>query len=235
MGISVSQAQGPSGQYLGSGRTAQKARTRDALVAAARAELAAGRSVTIESAAAVSGISRSTAYRYFTNQRQLITAAHPHLEAGSLLPDPAPSDPAERLTLVITAHLTQVTLAWEGQLRAALQLALTHPTTNAPDDAGPSTLRQGRAIGWILEALDPLRSTHPHLDLSLLARAIRSAAGIEALIWLTDVGGLRRNRAVTVMTASALAILDRALNDPAWPALPGPRGRITRRPAAPPR
>jgi hypothetical protein len=46
-----------------------------------------------------------------------------------------------------------------------------------------------------------------------LAIAIRSAAGIEALIWLTDIAGLSRKQAVEVMRGSARAILRTALAD----------------------
>ena len=202
--------------YVDTGRSAQKRRTRDALVTAARHELAQGRSVTVESAAAAAGVSRTTAYRYFPDHRELITAAHPQIDADSLLPSPAPADPRQRASLVLDAFLHDVTLAWEPQLRAALQLALTPTHEPAAPDAG--TLRQGRAIRWILQALEPLGGTHPGLDLELLARTIRSAAGIEALIWLTDVGGLSRDRAAEVMHASGMAILEDAMRRGAWPA-----------------
>jgi hypothetical protein len=46
-----------------------------------------------------------------------------------------------------------------------------------------------------------------------LALAIRSAAGIEALVWLTDIGGLSRREAVRVMRGSARALLRSALAD----------------------
>ena len=210
MGTSV-----PQGSYIGTGRAAQKRRTLDALVAAARQELAAGRTVTVESAAAAAGISRTTAYRYFRNHRDLIAAAHPQIDAESLLPDPAPDDVAERLSLVMHAFVHDVTLAWEPQLRAALHLALAPPHDTAGPDAG--TLRQGRGIRWILEALAPLAETHPGIDLEVLARAIRSAAGIEALVWLTDVGGLSRDQAAQVMQASAAAILNEAMRAGRWP------------------
>ncbi|MCY1144974.1 TetR family transcriptional regulator [Actinoplanes sp. Pm04-4] len=184
-------------------------------MAAARQELAGGRPVTVESAAAAAGISRTTAYRYFANHRDLIAAAHPQIDVESLLPDPAPADPAERLSLVLRVFIHDVTLAWEPQLRAALQLALAPPREAVAADAG--TLRQGRGIRWILEALEPLADTHPGLDLPLLARAIRSAAGIEALIWLTDVGGLSRARAAEVMRASAMSVLRDATERGVWP------------------
>ncbi|HEU5160024.1 MAG TPA: TetR/AcrR family transcriptional regulator [Streptosporangiaceae bacterium] len=204
-----------SASYIETGRSAQKRRTRDALVTAARQELAGGRPVTVESAAAAAGVSRTTAYRYFANHRDLIAAAHPQIDAESLLPDPAPDDPAERLSLVMAAFIHDVTLPWEPQLRAALQIALAPPREPGTADAG--TLRQGRGIRWILQALEPLADTHPELDLGLLARAIRSAAGIEALIWLTDVGGLPKKAAAKVMHASAMAILGDAIHRGTWP------------------
>ncbi len=201
--------------YADTGRSAQKRRTRDALVTAARQELARGRPITVESAATAAGVSRTTAYRYFANHRDLIAAAHPQIDLESLLPDPAPAEPAERLSVVMRAFIEDVTLAWEPQLRAALHLALAPPSEPGTADAG--ALREGRGIRWILQALQPLADTHPGLDLQLLARAIRSAAGIEALVWLTDVGGLPREEAARVMHASASAILRDATDRGTWP------------------
>ena len=64
--------------YEESGRTAQKARTRNALLDAARDLLALNGEVpTVEDAAAAASISRTTAYRYFPSQAALLAAAHP--------------------------------------------------------------------------------------------------------------------------------------------------------------
>ena len=60
-------------------RTNQKARTRAALLDAARALLAEGVSPTVEQAADRAAISRTTAYRYFANQRALLTAVFPEI------------------------------------------------------------------------------------------------------------------------------------------------------------
>jgi hypothetical protein len=68
-------------------------------------------------------------------------------------------------------------------------------------------LRQGRAIGWIEEALEPLRDELPPAELRRLVLAIRSACGIEALVWLTDVGGLTRDEAADLMRWSARSLL----------------------------
>jgi hypothetical protein len=53
-------------------------------------------------------------------------------------------------------------------------------------------LCQGRAVGWIEDALAPLQGTRPDIDIHRLAVAMRSVTGIESLIWLTDIAGLSR-------------------------------------------
>jgi AcrR family transcriptional regulator len=190
--------------YESTGRRRQKGRTRAALVAAAHELLAAGESPAVEDAAAIAGISRTTAYRYFPNQRALLLAAYPEIEDGvGLLPVDAPADAEPRLDLVMRSFLDFV-VRWEPQLRAQLRLSLE------PGAAQP-ILRGGRAIRWIEEALAPLAETHPHVDIRETAVAIRSATGIESLVWLTDIGGLDRERAAEVLAGSARAILRAAL------------------------
>ena len=74
-------------------------------------------------------------------------------------------------------------------------------------------LRQGRAIVWLTEALEPAREQLGDDGVHQTALAIRSVAGIEALIWLTDIGGLSRRHAVEVMRSNARAICRAALAD----------------------
>jgi hypothetical protein len=59
------------------GRREQKARTRRALVDAARVLIGQGMTPSVEQAAAAASISRTTAYRYFANQEALLVAAFP--------------------------------------------------------------------------------------------------------------------------------------------------------------
>jgi AcrR family transcriptional regulator len=190
--------------YEQTGRVRQKARTRAALVDAARGLLADGRTATVEEAAEAAGVSRATAYRYFANQRALLVAAHPEIEATSLLVEDAPADPHERLDRTI-AELIRLTVETEPELRTMLRLSLE------PGGAEELLLRQGRAIGWIEHALAPLRGRLRPSALRRLVLAIRSACGIEALVWLTDVAGLSRQQASKLMRWSALALLRAAL------------------------
>jgi AcrR family transcriptional regulator len=153
--------------------------------AAARELVAQGVTPTVEDAATAAGISRTTAYRYFPNQPALLLAAHPETEAASLLPQDAPDDPATRLDLVIQAF-TRLIADTEPQQRTMLRLSLEPGASNR----APGLLRQGRAIGWIEDALSPLRGQIPARALRRLVLAVRSATGIEARVWLTDVAGL---------------------------------------------
>jgi AcrR family transcriptional regulator len=191
--------------YESTGRTGQKSRTRLALITATQALLAAGLTPKVEDAAAQAGISRTTAYRYFPNQRSLLLAAHPSISPETLLPADAPDDPKARLDVVITAFSTY-NFTWEPQLRTSLRLSLNLT-------ADHSVLRQGRAIGWIAEALTPLHDIHPHVDIHRLAIAIRSATGIETLIWLVDVAGYTREQAADTVRTTAHALLDAAIRD----------------------
>jgi AcrR family transcriptional regulator len=194
-----------SSGYEQTGRINQKRRTRAALISAARELLAAGESPTVERAADRAAVSRTTAYRYFTNQRELIVAAYPELDAPSLLDGDTSGDPLARLGIALE-HLTEQLLTYEHELRAQLRLSL-----DAGHDAEDLPLRQGRAIGWFEDALAPARDRLSAKEIHRLALAIRAACGIEALVWLTDVGGLSRQGAVELMRDSALTLAAAAL------------------------
>jgi AcrR family transcriptional regulator len=194
--------------YEQNGRSAQKRRTREALIAAARDLVANGEAPTVEGAAEAASISRTTAYRYFPNQRALLAAAHPETATLSLLPDNAPRDVASRLDLVVD-EFTRMVVDTEAQQRTMLRLSLE----SDPAERAQLPLRQGRAIVWLEEALAPLHAKMSDAELHRLAIAVRSATGIEALAWLTDVAGLTRDEATALMRWSAQALLQRALAD----------------------
>lgn len=193
--------------YETGGRADQKSRTREALVAAAKDQVARGLSPTVEEAAVAAGISRTTAYRYFPNQQSLLAAAHPETDTVSMLSSKPPTDPAGRLDEVVRAF-TKLITETEAQQRTMLRLSLEGDAT----ERSVLPLRQGRAIGWITEALEPLGDRLTEAETHRLVLAIRSATGIEALVWLTDVGGLSRADAAELMRWSAQALLHAALN-----------------------
>src|SRR5215831_8786575 len=138
--------------YESTGRTAQKMRTRKALIEAARALIVSGVTPTVEDAAAAASIARTTAYRYFPNQRDLLVAAYPEIELPSLLGEHPPSAVEARLDAVVGEYL-RTTIDNEAALRAAMRLSLDPHETYREK----LLLRQGRVISWLKEALEPLR------------------------------------------------------------------------------
>ncbi len=197
-----------SSTYESTGRIAQKTRTRKALIDAARTLIATGVTPTVEDAAAAASISRTTAYRYFPNQRDLLIAAYPEAELQSLLGDHPPDDVVARLELVLDKYL-RMTIDNEAALRTALRLSLELDGTHREN----LLLRRGRVINWLKDALEPLSRQLPEQTVMRLVYAIRTSAGIEALVWLCDVAGLSRDEAREQMIWSAQSLLRAILTE----------------------
>jgi AcrR family transcriptional regulator len=215
-----------SSSYQNTGRSRQKQRTRAALVASARQLISrSGSTPTMAEAAAAAGISRTTAYRYFASQEALLIAAHPEIEATSMLGDVADEGDVPARVEAVVRRFLAVIVDTEPQQRTMLRLSLTDGV-----DRTALPLRQGRAIGWISEALEPWRDQLGEDGIRGLAVAVRAVSGIESLVWLTDVAGLDGGSAVEQMVWSAVALVRRAEEE----GLPGPSrrnaGRGARRP-----
>lgn len=194
--------------YEQTGRARQKQRTRMALVAAARDLVAlGGRPPTVGEAAEAASVSRTTAYRYFPTQKSLLLAAHPEIDATSMLPEGVGDDPEERVDAAVRGFMAMV-VDTEAQQRTMLRLSLE---TDA--ESGQLPLRQGRAIGWFTEALEPLADQLGDHGIRRLAIAVRAVSGIESLVWLTDIAGLTREQAVEQMVWSAVALVRRTAQE----------------------
>jgi AcrR family transcriptional regulator len=197
-----------STDYEATGRTRQKQRTRNDLIAAARELIAQGGAApTVEQAAEAAAVSRTTAYRYFGSQRELLVAAHPEVDLTSMLPADIGDDPETRLLAVVRVFIDSV-IANELQQRTMLRLSLDASTqpTQLP-------LRQGRAIRWFSDALAPAVDQLTDAGVRRLALAARSAVGIESLVWLLDVAGVTHEEAADIMLSSARALVRDALAD----------------------
>lgn len=192
--------------YESTGRVNQKTRTRDALIAATRQLLSRGVTPTMEAAAAAAAISRTTAYRYFPNLRALLVATYPHIDERSLLGSNPPTDAATRLEIVADDQTSRI-LTYEPEMRTVLRLSLDADSANSPD----LPMHRGLRIGWIEDALAPLRGKLPGDELRRLTYGIGATLGIEAFVWLTDIGRLSREEAVVIMRSNASGLLRSAL------------------------
>lgn len=197
---------GMSMGYLESGRVRQKTRTRDQLIATARELITAGDTPRVEDVAEASGISRTTAYRYFTSQAELLAAAYPETGASSVLPDPPPTDVHDRVAAVAGFVIGRVQES-ERQQRAMLRLSLGEVPHELP-------LRQGRVIPWFIEALSPMADKIGDESLRQLALALRAACGIETRVWLSDVAGLTPEQVSALQQWMVNALVTHALITP---------------------
>jgi AcrR family transcriptional regulator len=173
------------------------------MIEAARALLADGMTPTVESAAARCGVSRATAYRYFTNQRDLLVATHPMLDMDSLLPADPPGDPTERV-LLVAARILELIVASEAEMRMSLRLSLE------PGPREDLPLRKGRRLVWFEDALRPLEHELPAASFKRLGLALAASVGVEPFVWLTDVAGLSRRQASRQLLWTARALMDAA-------------------------
>lgn len=169
-----------------SGRVAQKARTRQALLAATRDLLGEGRHPTVAEAADRAQISRATAYRYFSApeamaQEAVLDAIAKEFEAVQFGNGAATRDLATRAEDVVAGILRMV-LAHEALFRTFLSVSST--------GTGTPGWRGGRRLGWIREALAPLAADLSPAQLDLLVTGLALLAGIETIIVLGDVCGL---------------------------------------------
>jgi len=195
-----------STDYVQSGRTRQKQRTRDQLIAAARELITAGDTPRVEEVAEAAGISRPTAYRYFASREELLAAAYPETRAASVLPDPPPEALEERVAAV-AAFVTGLVEKSEPQQRAMLRLSLGEVPHELP-------LRQGRVIPWFVEALAPLADSLGEESVHRLALALRAACGIETRVWLSDVAGLAPAEVSSLQQWMVDALVKQALQTP---------------------
>ncbi len=175
------------------------------MIAATRTLLAEGAKPTMESAAERASVSRTTAYRYFPTLRALLAATYPHIEESSLLGTDPPTDPLSRLEIVATDHARRIQ-EYEPEMRAMLRLSLD---PDQPPRALP--MNRGLRIGWIEDALAPLRGQIPEHALRDLVHGIGATLGIESFVWLVDIAGVSREHAAQVICMNASDLLRAAL------------------------
>jgi AcrR family transcriptional regulator len=194
------------------GRTHQKARTRQAIVRAAGKLLSRGHKPSLDEIAGEAQVSRATAYRYFPGLDALLSEAAVDLmvpETDSLFGPGAPGDPFERLALV-DRTLDEACRQREVPLRLMLARVLER---SADRTAGGPLLRQNRRVPMIEQALAPLAPRLGPERVTRLARALAMVIGTEGFIALNDVVGLDRQEACEVRGWAIDALVGAALRE----------------------
>lgn len=188
----------------------QKAPTRAALLQATRELMRDGRQVTVTTAAEAAGISKATAYRYYSDPQALVIEAM--LDARvkpveEILGDA--TDPRERVQRV-RRFLFQLARDQEREFRQFLASTMALWLTNG-DDPGV-VLRGRRRLPMYQAALEPVADRLGPAALDRLVHMLAATSGMESYLPLKDICGL--DPATADVTAEAItdAILDRFLS-----------------------
>jgi AcrR family transcriptional regulator len=197
-----------------SGRWAQKARTRTAIVEAARRLASRGDLPKVAQAADEAGVSRATAYRYFPTQEALeveleISAVWTGME--TLLAGLKVKDPAARLDL-IAGEVVKTVGHNEEHVRTALRVI--QDTWLRRGRGADAPVRRARRMKWIDTALATATELPPDVHARLRA-ALAVVVSPDAVIQLHDALGLTAAGAAEVLGWSARAMVSAALNEAA--------------------
>ena len=185
------------------GRINQKRRTRAALVSAAVELVDAGQVPTIPEVADHAGISRATAYRYFSSQEGLLIEAVleqalPEIE--EVVSGWSAADDVEARIGQLVEVVLRTVVEHETTFRAMLGASLQLDSTEDP-------ARGGRRLRWIREAIAPAAGELSEAEIEDLVATLTPFFGIEALVAYCDVAGLDRKRAIAASRRACLAIL----------------------------
>lgn len=162
------------------GRVRQKERTRRLMLASARALIEEGRSPSVAEVADHAGISRSSAYRYFSTPKMMVHEALLEAVAQGLDAVPETADPAGGTEAMVSAILRLV-VRNEALFRVYLAQAVRRPDASMREHA--------RRLDWLAQPLAPLRAQMTDGAFDRLLRGLSLLAGIETVVVLRDVCG----------------------------------------------
>ncbi len=190
------------------GRINQKRRTRATLLAAATTLVEAGEVPTIPEVADAAGISRATAYRYFSNQEAMLLEAmleRAMPEIDQIVRGWNESDGAVARLDQLVRTILEVVIEYDASFRAMLRASLD-------PDATRDRIRRGGRIHWLEQALHPVRAQFTTGEFDRLLNALTPYAGIEAVIVLCDIASLTPQQAVETACWASTTLLQSALS-----------------------
>ena len=197
-------------------RSAQKRRTRRAILTAALEMMRRGETPSVSAVAEAAEVSRRTAYLYFPTLEQLLTEAalevvRTRVEEALDLDE---SDDVEaRLDTLVGAAL-ESSIESEVPLRTLVRITVERRLDEAK--GGPpleAPLRGGRRIEWIKSALEPVRERLGGERFERLVSALAMVIGLEALLVLRDIRGLDQAEMEDVSRWATRALLRASLQE----------------------
>jgi AcrR family transcriptional regulator len=193
------------------GRANQKARTREALLAAARQVMERGEPVTVVAAAKQARISKATAYRYFSNPETLVLEAT--LDAKVATPEEIVGDAEDVAERVMRVQRYLFKLTRESEVSFRLFLARALDASVAEGAESVEEIRGGRRLRMYAHALAPVRGRMTRKDFDFLVLSLSAVSGLESYLALKDVCRVNDAMADRIAASNIKAILSKLLPD----------------------
>lgn len=187
-------------------------RTRQLMLATATRMMQEGHTPSVTGVAEAAGVSRATAYRCFPSQSALVGAVVDH-GLGPILSWQSESDDAEaRIVDLLEMSMPRI-LEFESTFKAALKLSIDQwsEVQSGQSDAPP--FKRGHRVELLQQAIAPLRATLGKAQFTRLARALSLVYGVEVLIVLKDIWGLKESEMRGVAVWAARALVTTALSE----------------------
>lgn len=191
------------------GRARQRARTRKAVLQAARQLMRRGLIPSVADAAETADVSRATAYRYFPSQSALVQAAIEEIMA-TVPTEFDERDPVDRVR-AMARRVVRLAAREEPLLRAALLISLEQwAQQQAGEGLVEEKIRRGGRRASVASALAPAAGQADATTLTRLEAALAVLVGIEARVVLTDIYGLDDDQIEEVVQWASTALADAA-------------------------
>lgn len=203
-------------------------RTRQLMLDTATRIMQAGQTPSVTDVAEAAGVSRATAYRAFPSQAALVEAVVDH-GLGPILSWDADAVDAEARVLDLLETSMPRIFEFEATFKAALKLSLEQwAQRQSGKEMTEPPFRRGHRVELLLRAIAPLRKALPRADFVRLARALSLVYGLEVLIVLKDIWGLKLRDVQAVTTWAGRALVRSAIEEARAPAAKT-AGRVRRR------
>lgn len=188
-----------------------RARTMSLMLDTACRLMQEGETPSVSAVAEAAGVSRATAYRYFSSQTALVQAVVDEA-LGPILKWHSDSNDAEaRITDLLASSMPRI-LEYEATFKAALKLSLDQWARRQAGTLGTEPpFKRGHRVDLLQTAIAPLRKTLPRRAFSRLAKALSLTYGLEVLIILKDLWGLEADEMKDVAVWAGRALVKSAV------------------------
>lgn len=165
----------------------------------------------VSEAAEAAGVSRATAYRYFSSQAALVEAVVDEGLGPILTWRSDAKDATARVDDLIATSLPRIE-AYEATFKAALKLSLDQWAGRQAGTLGDEPrFTRGHRKELLTDAIAPLRGKLPDAQFERLAQALSLVFGVEVLIVLKDIWGLDSDQTQSVARWAAAALVRAAI------------------------